>query len=200
MPLSAAENPFRITRIHGLPYQEPGLHLNLLMDRFEAMGREGGIVGSHGNGKTTLLRALGDGLAQEGLRPRYLHVRDGFERPGRAAFRRTVRRLGPGDVLLLDGAEQLPWLTWRAVLRQVRRRAGGILITTHKPGRLPTLHTCATSPATLAELVGQLLPGASDAVLAEARQLHAMHGGDIREVFLALYDQCAAGRHGPLRG
>ena len=96
---------------------------------------------------------------------------------------------------MLDGAEQPGVLSWR-LFRWHARRAGGLLITTHRAGRLPTLHRCATTPALLRELVAALGENIDDA---EAARLHARHGGNLREALRELYDRhggAEAGRDG----
>jgi hypothetical protein len=96
--------------------------------------------------------------------------------------------LGPGDVVLLDGADALTWLAWQR-LKRLARRAGGLVVTTHRPGRLPTLLTCETSPALLEEIVGALLgPAEAEAWRGRAEGLYAKHDGNIREVLREMYD------------
>ena len=69
--------------------------------------------------------------------------------------------------------------------------ARGLVITTHAPGRLPTLYTCETSRETLDALLGQLVPGCDDALREQAHGLYALHGGNLREVFFGLYEAYA---------
>jgi hypothetical protein len=98
---------------------------------------------------------------------------------------------GPCDVLLVDGADALPWLGWLRVKR-LARRAGGLIVTTHRPGRLPTLVECATSPALLREIV-DALGDARDAAWRDAiPDLFRKHRGNLREALRDLYDRCAA--------
>jgi len=94
---------------------------------------------------------------------------------------------GPGDVVLLDGADALRWLDWLR-FRRLARRAGGLIITTHRPGRLPTLVECATSPALLAEIVGALLGPEAKRWRNRLEGLWSRHGGNLREALRELYD------------
>ena len=66
------------------------------------------------------------------------------------------------------------------------RRAGGLVITSHRPGLLPTLFECETSPELLAGIVGEL---AGSEV--EAGELWARHRGNVRDALRELYDQWA---------
>jgi hypothetical protein len=144
-------------------------------------------VGPHGHGKTTLLEDLAPRIADRGFRVRTVSLREAHPRLDRAD-KELIRSLGPEDVLLLDGAEQLGWLSWRA-LRFRTRRAGGLVITSHRPGLLPTLFECQTSPALLAGIVGEL---AGSEV--EAGELWARHGGNVRDALRELYDHWAGRR------
>jgi len=42
---------------------------------------------------------------------------------------------------MCDGAEQLSFLGWRRLARRAGS-AGGLVVTTHRAGRLPALHRC----------------------------------------------------------
>jgi hypothetical protein len=87
-------------------------------------------------------------------------------------------------IVCCDGAEQLSWWDWRRLMRH-SRAAAGLLITTHHPGRLPTLHECETTPALLQSIAGSLDEG----VLSErCDELFALHKGNLREAIRSLYD------------
>ncbi|HSN54305.1 MAG TPA: hypothetical protein VLT32_06515, partial [Candidatus Sulfomarinibacteraceae bacterium] len=98
---------------------------------------------------------------------------------------RLPAALGPDHAILLDGAEQLGWWGWRQV-RRATAVAGRLVITSHRPGRLPTILECRTSPGLLAELVRELDPAIGDTVDLEA--LFHRHHGNIRLCFRELYD------------
>ena len=101
------------------------------------------------------------------------------------AIESLPNEIGSDDTILIDGAEQLgPW-SWQRLHRRLKK-AGTIVITSHKPGRLPTLHQCATDPTLLAELVNELAPDAIDTV--DLDELFQRHNGNIRLCFRELYD------------
>ena len=98
----------------------------------------------------------------------------------------------PRDCLLVDGAERLAPGSWRRVERK-SRAAGGLVITSHRAGLLPTLLECQTTPVLLAELVHDLLdevPGDQDHH--SDGELLARHGGNVRDALRELYDLWAA--------
>jgi hypothetical protein len=141
-------------------------------------------VGSHGHGKTTLLEDLAPRLQARGFRVRTISLREAHPRLDREE-RSVIRSLGPQDVLLLDGAEQLGWLSWMSV-RLRTRRAGGLVITSHRPGLLPTLFECETTPELLARIVSELSGAEVD-----VEDLHVRHSGNVRDALRELYDRWA---------
>lgn len=194
--MKARENPFRSTRVRSAiryvaPHDDPDDSRSgalALLPRLEALRHRAAIVGPHGSGKTTLLEDLAHVLAGRGYRPIWLRLDTDAPRLPRGWVER-IGRLGDGDIVCLDGAEQLGPIAW-ARLRWQTRRATGVVVTTHRPGRLPTLTTCATSPALLDRIIRRLAPDAP-AAAASAGALFARHHGNVREALRELYDVCA---------
>lgn len=188
---AADENPFRVARIEALAYRAPGFDWDAFLARLAAAGYRGAIVGPHGSGKTTLLLEAQRRLEAGGVPVRYGFLNGETRRKGRTA--REILQSTPSDtVLFLDGAEQLDPLSWRLLCWQARRLRG-FVVTAHQPGRLRTLHTTEAGEALLKELLAQLVPGALEAHWPRAREHFARCGGNIRDVFFALYDDCARG-------
>ncbi|MCX5660744.1 MAG: hypothetical protein NTW19_13640 [Planctomycetota bacterium] len=163
-----------------------------MLKRLDALGRRAAIVGPKGTGKSTLLEDLAQRFVQRGLRPRIVRVPDPRERFDSGSRRVRLadlvpRDLGPGDVLLVDSAENLNWLAWRSALTRARP-AAGMVITAHRPGRLPTLIETRTSPQLLREIVDQLLAG-SPALRekVDVDSLFAEHRGNLHEALRELY-------------
>ncbi|RME94609.1 MAG: hypothetical protein D6766_05365 [Verrucomicrobia bacterium] len=186
----ARENPFASHRLHGLRFRLPGVDWAGLERRWHELGRRAAIVGPEGSGKTTLLEEWRQRLEAAGWRVRLWRLTRERRRPDRA--RRPAFWTVPAadELILLDGAEQLSWWAWRAWLRRMRP-AHGIVVTTHRPGRLPTLLECRTTPALLDELVAELLGGSSPAVRRLNRRWFRRHEGNLRLVLRAWYDLCA---------
>jgi hypothetical protein len=181
----ARENPFRTERVHALPYRPPEGGLEALAERFDAMGRRGALVGPQGSGKTTLLENLVPEIAARGHPVRRIDL---DREPGffdAAIYRPFFESLAPGTVVILDSAEKLGRWRWRAFERE-SRRAGGLLITTHNPGFLPTLLACRASPLLLEELVRELV--GADAETLPLGPLYDLHQGNLRLVLRSLYD------------
>jgi hypothetical protein len=184
------DNPFAVRHLSVLAYRAVDGDPETLLDRFEALGRRGALVAPEGHGKSSLLAELARRLPARGLAPHRLTVAGG--RPlARGVLARFLAAAGPRDVLLVDGAGHLGARDRRR-LRRAAHRAGGLLVTGHRPGLLPTLAVCTTSPALLDDLVRHLLAGRRPpAALPSAAELHARHGGNLRTALLELYDRCA---------
>lgn len=182
--MKARDNPFGSDRLLRVRYRLAGLTWDGLMQRLASMRYRGALVGPEGSGKTTLLEELAPRLQDLGFRVEMLWARD-----GRGA---VAAPIGSRRILLLDNAELLGrtrwfWLRWRA------RNAGGLVITSHRPGLLPTLLECSTTPALFGEVVSDLVGAAEAANLRNLTvQLFAKHKGNLREALRELYDLYAA--------
>lgn len=190
--LPADQNPFRVARIEALVYRAPGFDWDPFLKRLAAPGVRGAIVGPHGSGKTTLLLEAQARLTALGVPVCYGFLNEETRFKARQA--RALVSATPRDtVLFLDGAEQLDALTWQWV-RWRARRLRGLVITIHQPGRLPTIHTTETGEVLLRDLLEQLVGEEWARHWDRAREHFARCGGNVREVFFALYDDCARGR------
>ena len=98
-----------------------------------------------------------------------------------------LRAASTEDVLLVDGVEQLGPLTWRKLRRGSLSHAG-LIITTHAPGRLPTLIECRTSVELLDEIVTELAPAEIGRLRPKLPPLFARHDGNVRLCLRELYD------------
>jgi len=162
------------------------------------------IIGPHGSGKSTLLAALLTTLQQNGHKTVFVSLHDrqrflpwGFWKD----FRRTFQDKKAGTkptILVIDGYEQLCYLT-RFFLQFVRKTIGcGLLITTHYAFHgIPVLHQTGTSLETLKTIVANLLhcfdtaPKIIPFKLTDEflESLLLEKQGNIREVLFALYDR-----------
>ncbi|HEY2295678.1 MAG TPA: hypothetical protein VGM86_33665 [Thermoanaerobaculia bacterium] len=182
--MRARDNPFAVQRVHALRYRLAVVSWEEMLDRLAALEFRAALVGPHGHGKTTLLEDLGARLAERGFRVRTATLRLGERRLGAVRSAALFQDPDPRDLLLVDGAEQLDPLSWWT-LRLRSRDAAGLIVTSHRPGLLPTLHECRTTPALLAGIVADL-EGTADGE--EIAELFARHRGDLRLALRNLYD------------
>lgn len=118
---------------------------------------------------------------------------------GRAQSRRllfqTYRHWASRDcVLVIDGYEQLSPVARGAALMLTRINGAGMLLTSHKKTALPTLVETKVDVPLAQELLDELLPEDLEerTKFLEAQrleQLLAKHHGNLREVFMELYDE-----------
>ncbi len=188
--MRARDNPFRSERVLQVGYQLQGVTWGELLARCEAMQYRSAIIGAHGTGKTTLLEGLEARLRQQGFGTRFIRL-DAEHRALSPGFLDGLcASLTGNEVLLFDGAEQMSPLAWRW-FRWRARRARGLLITTHQPGRLPTLWECRTSPALLADIASELLRVQPASILEVAADLFSNHEGNLRDALREWYDRVA---------
>jgi len=185
--MTAGENPFRASRLHEMPFLWPeGETWETLEGRWRDFGFRGTLLGQKGNGKSTLMAEWGRRLESEGWHCQTLRLTEEAPRlPG--GFRLSLPPEGGRTCVLLDGAEQLGPLAW-LVFRWRTRKAGGLIISSHRPGRLPTLLLLRTRPDQLHTLLGHLLGGDLSPLPASPAELLAARQNDVRLVFRHLYD------------
>ena len=186
--MRARDNPFSTDRVLKVRYRPRGWTWDELLDRLRRLDYIAAIVGPEGRGKTTLLEDLEPHLRAQGFNVKHLYLTR--ERPtfDRRWLRDFLSSVTPNDILLFDGAEQLNRLAWWR-FRRLSRRAGGLVITSHRADLLPTLVECETDAALLADIVRDLAPdGATDDSAARLDR----HQGNIRDALLELYDEYAA--------
>jgi len=188
--VKARENPFRTERILQVRYRPLDRTWDDIIDRLAGLGWRAAVVGPEGSGKTTLLEGLAPRLQARGYSPRPLLL-DADSPRFRAEFLRAFfRDLGPRDVVLLDGADLMPRLAWLR-FRRGTRKAAGLVIASHRPGLLPTLIQCATSPELLADIVREIAPAEEARLRPLLPGLFNSHQGNLRLCLRELYDRYA---------
>ena len=186
--MRARDNPFSTDRVLAVRYRPQGWDWDALLGRLSELDYRAAIVGPEGRGKTTLLEDLGERLrAEQGVDVKWLRLTRKQPRFDRRWLRTFFAGVTDRDVLLFDGAEQMGRLAWWSFLRMARR-ARVLVITSHRPGLLPTLVRCDTSPELLEWIVRELV---GCTVRLPVRELFYHHNGNVREALRDLYDLCA---------
>jgi hypothetical protein len=188
--MKARDNPFRTERILSVRYRLRGITWTELLHRCEALRYRAALVGPRGSGKTTLLEDLAPKLGELGFRTRLVRLDQEHPRFDAGFLPELVAGLTTKDILLFDGTEQMNpsawrWFKWRT------RAAGGLIITSHLPGLLPTLWECHTSPVLLASIAAELLGVDPCITQAHAIDLFKKHCGNLRDALRECYDQVA---------
>lgn len=188
--MKARHNPFSVDRVQTIRYQPLEVTFDDVLARLAALRYRAAIVGPQGTGKTTLLEDLQSALESQGRRTRMVFVNDTAPLDHRTR-RRLMSQLGRDEIVLLDGADAVGYIRWLPLKRHILRHAAGLVITTHRPGRLPTLIDCATTPQLLGDIVARLLPEKHDIDTALLERLYHHYQGNIRHCLRELYDLCA---------
>lgn len=186
-PRKPAGNPFatRHTRPGEVPYLFADANsIALLADQLAALQWRAAIVGPHGSGKTTLLAQLLPECARRGRRVQRFTLHDG------------QRRLPPHDrhwqrdtLVVVDGYEQLSWWSRQTLNWCCRRRAGGLLVTCHRPAGLPVLYQTSADLDRVQRIVALLTASTASAVTPEdVRAAFRAQQGNVREILFTLYD------------
>lgn len=184
----ARDNPFASDRLARIRFRPVGFDWDQVMDRLARLHYRGAIVGAKGSGKTTLLAELEPRLQTAGFTVKKLLLTEDEPRFLPGLISEFSRALTPDDIVLLDGMEQLGWVQWwRFRIRM--RRAGGLVVTTHRSGRWPTLVHCRTTPALLGQLVVDLLGQPPAQLFPLAGELFDKHHGNLREALAECYDR-----------
>ncbi len=186
--MRARDNPFRVDRVDRVGYRLQGATWEELLLRLAALDYRAAIVGRQGRGKTRLLEELSGRLAERGRRPVWLQLSRRNRRLDPEQHR-TLQDLDAGSLLLVDGADELGRLAWRALARR-SRAAAGLVITAHTAGLLPTLIECTTTVGLLQEIVGEL-EAEGGRSLPPLPTLFDRHQGNLRNALRELYDLAA---------
>ena len=183
----AKENPFRSERVEGIFYRQEGFDWERLLGRIAEMRYRCSIVGSEGAGKTTLLEEIRERLKQDGLSVRLIRI-NRERKVSWSELKGEIGKQGGFEILLLDGSEQLSWVTWYRLKHFTNKQKMGLIITSHREGMLPLVFECRTSEGLLGELLNELVGESSVLTDEFIDELYLRHGGNIRMALRELYD------------
>ena len=188
--MRARDNPFSTDRVLKVRYRPRGWTWDELLDRLAALQYSAAIVGPEGRGKTTLMEDLEPHLRARGFDVKHLRLTRERRKFDPGWLRDFFATVTSKDILLFDGAEQLTRLAWWRFRRRALSLAAGLVITSHRPGLLPTLVECDTDADLLRGIVNDLLPDPA-APETDAADLLTRHDGNVREALRELYDRHA---------
>ncbi len=185
--MKARDNPFAVERVHAIRYRPPNTTLDAILARLHGLNCRAAITGPEGSGKTTLLEDLQGALEREGRKTRLVFVNDTspLDAP---ACRRLLAELTPDEVMLLDGADIVSRSCWSLIKRHTITHAYGLVITSHRPGLLPTLIECTTTPDLFRQIASELALAGRPIPSTLLDNLYTRHQGNLRACLRDLYD------------
>ena len=179
-----AENPFASHRIESLAFRCAAVEGRGLVQRMDGLGGRVAVVGPKGSGKTTLLTELARRLEQPVV---VVRIPGDCPDPWRTTRSQLPHQLPNRHAVLVDGSEQLGVFGWRRLLHATRR-ARCLIVTLHRPGRLPTLIDCRTDAGLLRDLVEELAPQKFNEIEPSLDGLFHRNEGNLRLCLRELYD------------
>ena len=185
--MRARDNPFAMDRVHTIRYRPQDTTFDGLLTRLRELNYRAAIVGPDGSGKTTLLEDLERALPEQGIKTRMVFVNDTSPLSD-PACRQLLSELTRDELVLLDGADLVPRSCWSLLKRHTITHAYGLVITSHRPGLLPTLIECTTSPSLLQDIARHLQPPNRPIPVESLQSLFRRHQGNIRACLRELYD------------
>jgi len=199
-PPSRYANPFATcwTRPGAMAFRFPrGKSAERLVAELAASDWQGEIIGPHGSGKSTLLDTLIPHFVAAGRSVALVTLHDGQRRLPARWLDKSLASSRP--LVIIDGWEQLTWLSRRIVRRRCCRASAGLLVTSHAATGLPLLFRTQPTRELVDELVSALTARIPSPITeSDVAASHACRGSNLRELLFLLYDRheqlSAAGR------
>jgi energy-coupling factor transporter ATP-binding protein EcfA2 len=153
--------------------------IDAIVERLRRADWRAQVVGPHGSGKSTLIRALVEPLRQAGKRP--------------VLFDALASNEIDGDILLVEAFERVPRHEQWRLITSWRRADVGFVVTTHRTMRswfAPLRVVAKTQPneTVVVELFERLTEcRPTQVTVADALASFASRAGDLRETWFDLY-------------
>lgn len=192
--LPASENPFASEYVDSVPYLFVTENRQHHLSRLAALNYHAAITGPRGTGKTTLLDHTAQWLTSVAAGPVSRVCISRCPDQHARLVTDLVDQKRRGCILLVDGMERLSLANRYRLLASRRSGRGGLLVTRHRRGILPTWIHCAGSSPVLSYVLDHLVEDLDSQLRREADERLQANGGNVRDVLRYLYDQYAAGR------
>lgn len=190
--MRARDNPFSTTKVEQILRFAPelnGTSWEAIERRWSELAKRASLVGPHGAGKTTFIDAFALRLRENGASIYRIFLNT--EKSTISSQQWTELCQCHGNIVVLDGEEQLSLLQRRRFYR-LTERASGVLISRHSEGKLPRLLSFQPTIATLETCVRRLAPEHYAELSPYFETWWLQRKGNIREILLRCYDHLAS--------
>jgi hypothetical protein len=185
--MRAKDNPFKVSSLEKIEFVFNNTDWPELLERLKVMNYRGALVGHHGSGKSKLLNEFEQKLIDKDFRIRKLFLNMDTRKFPPGFLPTFYSKLTANDIIMFDGAEQLSKMAWNRFEKK-SSAAGGLVITCHEPGMLPTLIETESSVELFKRILAGIAPEEVDSLGNELEPLLKKHSGNLRDAFRELYD------------
>lgn len=184
----ARDNPFSTHRVENILSFDPqlsGTSWEEIERRWIALGMRASLVAPHGAGKSTFMDAFQERLETSGHSVLRLFLNQQSNKLEGEQW--NLLEQCQQQIVMLDGEEQLGYLS-RSRFYQLTENCSGLLITRHKPAKLPQLFSLDPDIQILTTCVERLAPEHLSQLQPMLSGWWREYDGNIREILLRCYD------------
>ncbi len=184
----ARDNPFstqRVERILSFDPQLNGTSWEKIERCWEILDRRASLVAAHGAGKSTFMDAFQIRLEASGHSVLRLFLNQESNKLEKEQWRMLEH--SQQQIVMLDGEEQLGHLSRRRFYH-LTQCSSGLLISRHKPTKLPQLLVLDPDMNLLVACIERLSPEHLPQLQPMLSGWWVEHDGNIREILLRCYD------------
>lgn len=184
----ARDNPFSTHRVERILSFDPQLSRTSWVEigrRWMALYSRASLVAPHGAGKSTFMDAFQTRLETSGHSVLRLFLNQESNKLDNIQWQMLEH--SQQQVVMLDGEEQLGYLSRRRFY-QLTQNCSGLLISRHKPAKLPQLFSLEPDIQLLTTSIDRLAPEHLSQLRPMLSEWWREHDGNIREILLRCYD------------
>lgn len=186
----AKDNPFKSGNIDNIEYKFVNSSWDQILANLYALNFRAAVTGNYGTGKTTFIIELSKILKDKGFVVKQFFLNRQDVRSSEHELVSIVLKSDKNTIIIVDGADLLGELNWFFV-KFLSLRNKGLIIAGHKKRMLAELHVCKTNHEVMSYALKSVWSDCPSIIKEKAIELFNINNGNIRNVFMELYDYCA---------